>query len=407
MKKIVLAVWILTSGFLFSQWTHETNPGASFIFDVKVYENKLYAINDSVLFVKENSEWREIPILGFEAQSLNSVFAEGTTIVLGTSNNGAFLSRDAGQTWSHFKTGLSDNSLAITGFVTMNEYLYAGTMGGGVYRSPITQLTVWEPYNEGLSAGMSYNINSIYGEGGRLYISAGGNGYIFYRDMNSQNWMESYVADILPEITLFPEIISYGGMIYTAGSAGLYMSPDRGNTWQRVEGVSGSFDPVLLIAGDALIYSPLRLTSTASLYSVRGTTTPPQALFPLAQYAVGNGVYYSGRIYIPTAIGLYSREFQVTSVEPVVTPLGFSVLPVYPNPFNSSGMVVLKAAEAGEYKMEIIGLTGEVIHTSQFYLSEGTELRHRIEGGTLSSGTYFLRVKGKSGYGLSKFVVLK
>ncbi len=374
---------------------------------MKVFENILYALTDSVLYVKEGTEWRRISIHGFSPQPLFSVYAEGSRIILGTSNNGAFLSHDGGNSWSCFKTGLPDNALALTGFVKMDNYLYAATGGGGVYRAHFAQFTTWEPFNAGLSSGLSYNINSIYMEGERLYISSGGNGYIFYRDKEGQNWIPRFVADNLPDITVFPEIVSFGNLIFTAGSAGLYISPDRGDTWQRIDGLSGSFNPVLMSTGDGLVYSPVRLTSTASLYLVNGNATPPKELFSLPQYAVGNGVYYSGRMYIPTAIGLYSREFQLTSIEPVNQPAGFSVLPVYPNPFNSSGMTVIRAEEAGEYKLEIISLNGEVTKSERFYLSKGSEYRYRIQGGNLSSGTYFLRVRGEFGMNLQKIVLLK
>lgn len=406
LRKIILLVFIISSS-IFPQWMFEEGPGQTYIFDVQVYENKLYVVTDTVLFVKSDEIWKRISLNGHPAQSLYSVFVQNDIILLGTSNNGVFISRNAGETWSHFANGLPDNALTVSGFATLGDYLYISTVGGGVYRSTLSQLTAWTGYNEGMLSGLDFNINGIYAENGRIFISAGGNGYVYYRDHGADSWMPRFVASILPEITLFPEFVSVDGSLYVAGSAGLYKSPDRGETWVKVEGLNGSFNPLLIKAGGQVIYSPLKLTSTAMLYRIENGLTSPQPLFEAPVFADGNGVYYSGKIYQPTAAGLYSKMYDVTSGEPVVSPSQFQLSSVYPNPFNSTGTVNVSIELPGEYLFEVLLVTGQVLNSTTHF-SEGKQyFQYRIDGKNLSSGTYFLRVSGLQESLLQKFIILK
>lgn len=79
-----------------------------------------------------------------------------------------------------------------------------------------------------------------------------------------------------------------------------------------------------------------------------------------------------------------------------------TILQAIPNPFNTAIQVQF-FAEAGEYTLELTGVTGQVFHTQNYTLSHGNQ-RLDINAENIPAGYYFLRVIGANTQGVQAVV---
>jgi photosystem II stability/assembly factor-like uncharacterized protein len=66
--------------------------------------------------------------------------AAPTTIYAGTQGGGIFRSTDGGSTWTAFNTGLSNMNVTTLAISSTGTTLHAGTRGGGVFEFEIVDL---------------------------------------------------------------------------------------------------------------------------------------------------------------------------------------------------------------------------------------------------------------------------
>ncbi|MCX7878207.1 MAG: T9SS type A sorting domain-containing protein [Ignavibacteria bacterium] len=64
-----------------------------------------------------------------------------TSYVIAGTTNGVYISSDYGNSWSSFNNGFSGTP-TVTELYTDNTYLYAGTLGLGIYRRPLSTLKI-------------------------------------------------------------------------------------------------------------------------------------------------------------------------------------------------------------------------------------------------------------------------
>lgn len=77
--------------------------------------------------------WTASGMSGFTNYALHAM---DSLLFAGTSNGGVYLSTDTGATWTAFNNGLAN--LQVARLTSDGVYLYAGTLGGGLYRYGIT-----------------------------------------------------------------------------------------------------------------------------------------------------------------------------------------------------------------------------------------------------------------------------
>jgi len=97
----------------------------------------------------------------------------------------------------------------------------------------------------------------------------------------------------------------------------------------------------------------------------------------------------------------------VQDVSPV--PSTFAISNVYPNPFNPMTKVELSFAQAGEYKLRITSVTGELIGEKTLSVTQSGRIDYNIDFSeyTIPSGIYLFTVDGNSVRGVVKLVYLK
>jgi hypothetical protein len=82
------------------------------------------------------NNWTQV---GLTSQTIYALLAYDTLIFAGTANAGVFISYDYGNTWQTFNEGNPNGS--IVELMYDDTYLYAATLGGGVYRYDKNNIT--------------------------------------------------------------------------------------------------------------------------------------------------------------------------------------------------------------------------------------------------------------------------
>lgn len=77
--------------------------------------------------------------IGSEHVAINTFAVSGTNIFVGTNGRGIFLSTNNGASWRPVSTGSVWN-YEITALAVADTYVYAGIMGTGVWKRPISEM---------------------------------------------------------------------------------------------------------------------------------------------------------------------------------------------------------------------------------------------------------------------------
>lgn len=111
---------------------------------------------------------------------INAIAALGATLVVGSADQGVFLSTDNGVTWIQKNSGLTNTN--IFSLHVAGTTLYAGTNGGGVFKST-NNGDSWTAVNSGLS---NLTINTL--TSASIALVAGTNGGVFYSTNGGTSW---------------------------------------------------------------------------------------------------------------------------------------------------------------------------------------------------------------------------
>lgn len=389
-----------------SQWMKESVTD-SYMYHIEEFDGRLFAFGDSVIFRKSNGIWDSLIVHGHNVNAISALYVKGNDILVGTANDGIFHTTDAGFSWRRYSAGLSGAGLSIINFAERGDYIYAATSGAGVYATNKNFQSAWEPQNAGLSFITDYSINCIKNINGTLWISVGGNGYVFHRAEGAQVWTGMYITDILPEVTIFSRIESIGNYIYFAGKPGLYYSSDNGLSWHKTNGINSSFYPVLKKINNMLFYSALSANGGGTVYNIIPGTNAAESLFISATYSTGAVELYENKIYMTAINGLYSRDFVTTDIIDGVNLNSFSISNFYPNPFNGSGFFSINIPVSGRVSIDVYDVAGKLVLQDVNYAEAGEQKQIQFNSGTLSSGTYFLRVRSGDKFAVQKIVLMK
>ena len=137
---------VFRSGNAGSSWTDVTSnlpsfhSGTWYVYAVLVHPtnaNKVFVGTTSGVFVTTDGG------TSWSASGLNSSTRAlaydqtGDVLYAGTQSNGVYAGANGGTSWSAMNSGLGDLNCLCLGLDRVNGYLFVGTDGGGVYRTPV------------------------------------------------------------------------------------------------------------------------------------------------------------------------------------------------------------------------------------------------------------------------------
>jgi hypothetical protein len=130
---------------------------------------------------------------------------------------------------------------------------------------------------------------------------------------------------------------------------------------------------------------------------------PGFALWP-SQGALRNDIGYTGGPYAGTLEHLVAVRPPVTD-RPTTLPQGFTLHPVYPNPFNPSTTVSYSLARPMQVELSAYNLLGQQVRTLAFGMQDAGEHSVPFTAGELASGVYMVELKA-GGHSLTQKVLL-
>lgn len=394
--KYIFTILLLATITINAQW----NPVDDIPRDVPVpgmYYDGTTAIAcaDSLIYISydHGSSWIQSSNIG-EADYIYTAAVYNGRIFVGTQINGVYESQDGGKTWIVRNDGFTGlGSETISKLELRGDYLYAGTMGAGVFVLDLKNSTTWQQYNNGLYFNYSYSVFSLKNINGRLFTGAGISAFYYVNDSNSSGWNE-YRLDNFNSM-VFYDFASGGSDIYSVGSLGLFTSRDGGKTFSFVNhNIGGVLNAGMSMHGSDIYLSFMKDLSTYwfkssdSGYSLVMLEYQPYT-FVLSTIVIGNKLY-AGRVD-----GLWYRDLTTTPVEDEVVPVNFQLSQNYPNPFNPETVISYKLPESGNVQLKVYDVLGtEVANLIDEYQHSGT-YNIKFESGKygLASGVYFYRLQ--------------
>jgi ligand-binding sensor domain-containing protein len=210
-------------------------------------------------------------------------------IFAGTYGGGIFRSVDNGENWVEVNNGLTNAGLYVWSFVINSDgHIFAGTGGGppggsSVFRSTDNGANWSELLGSPFSRALAIDSSGHIFAGGDYYP-----GHVFRSTNNGRSWSPVMTSGLNEAVLSLA--VNRAGVIFAAG-AGVFYSPDQGDTWTRVN--SGSTNGALSLAIDAAGY--LLAGGSGVFRSAQSTTStaPPTAPALALPTDGANNVYTS------------------------------------------------------------------------------------------------------------------
>jgi hypothetical protein len=155
--------------------------------------------------------------IGCFAVMNNSIFA-------GTEGSGVFLSMNNGDSWNAANIGLTN--LRVRALCVSGDHVFAGTWGGGVFHS-VNNGASWTAVNTGLT---DLSVATLYTDGTNLLAGTWGGG-VFLSTNQGTNW--TAVNSGITE-THIRSLYIYGSNFFAGSIDGLYRSINGGASWSEI-----------------------------------------------------------------------------------------------------------------------------------------------------------------------------
>jgi photosystem II stability/assembly factor-like uncharacterized protein len=293
------------------------------------------------------------------------------------------------------------------------------------------------------------SIKSVYSNGRarmiahRGYVGDNGPDTLYLSDDLGMTWQPSLIAPGLP----VKDYVTSGSDVYVATQTVMH-SGDDGLTWQPL---GDQYANQLILAGGRILarYSHNLYTWQDTSWVLRSVcpgleivAVNAQPLLLVATYPSKDTVFvsadtgltwearhydpptserveglshlvydpYRERIWASTAVGtVYLNVSDLAAGEQPKQfhPSDFSLLSIYPNPFNSEARINYDLEMRGQVRLDLFNLEGRVVRTLADGIQEGGRHEIRFSGEGLASGIYFVRLATPLRTRTEKIVLLK
>ncbi len=302
-------------------------------------------------------EWERLPQapLGILALAVSPGFREDRTILAGT-NAGIFLSRDAGETWLSAHLPLSSSTILCLCFspnYTQDGLIFAGTLEDGVFASDDRGVS-WSNKSFGLLDPAVFSLAASPGFARDETLFAGTDGALYYSYNGGRAWRAlPFPAQALPVVSLAvsPDFPSDQTLYAGSEGDGLYRSPDRGQTWQKLGLPAVNINALLAARGGSLLAA-----TEAGLFASpdRGETWELAVALPNALSLAGTeGFALAGWVEAGAWLAVGGRSWQ-----PVVhlAARSFTLLQLSPG-FTADGLAWMAGSQEGLWRSQDGGQT--------------------------------------------------
>ena len=394
MKDIIslLYITILFSTQLFAQWNKVEEITSPFVYSALFDGDNIYVGGDSLYISRDRGLTWQASVPTGQTIELTAISKFGDIIYLGTYGSGVYISSNNGDSWLPFNSGLGSYAEFAKKFVSSGDTIIYATDGGGVYIL-IPGSNSWQQYNENLPSNIAWTTNDIVVTNTNIILSSGSSGFYHIRPKGSPEWIEKRMQT--PQgIFMTPNtFLSTGDIVFSGHRFGIYKSLDEGNTFDSV-GISAMDMAVVSFAMDGnRIYAGYTRSSGNDFFvwysddfGDSWNIFDHQFQFLLHLYI------YDNKIWAGTNDGLWYKELETTSLEPIEQPNNFNLSQNYPNPFNPSTKISWQSPITGHQSLKVYDVLGNVITTLVDEERPAGKYDTSFNASGLASGIYFYRI---------------
>jgi hypothetical protein len=289
---------------------------------------------------------------------------------------GVHRSTDEGSTWVELTAGLPVRP-DIRAYTFNGNFLFTASYGQ-VFRSSDYGEN-WELIMNGLPS--NPQVSRLNSNGTSVFMGSRG-GYGIYRSVdNGLSW--EAVNNGLPAniaIGAFGTITGYFFVGTTDGASpypsGIYMSSDNGDNWIEInEGLPQSTNVRSITIKDTLIFLGTRFEG---------------------------GQQFGGIWYRPLSELITDVQGEVSEL-----PKEYKLEQNYPNPFNPITTISFSIPQSQDVELKVFDLLGNEVATLINEYKQAGEHKVEFDGGKLTSGIYFYRLKAGGFIQTKKLILLK
>jgi ligand-binding sensor domain-containing protein len=371
---------------------------------------------------------------------VSSLASDGTNIFSGTEYVLVDYSTDRGQSWQTASTRLYNGEEFTIGSIAINgNYIYVGTMGGGIRRST-SDGTGWTSGNNGLTTD---NITALAVSGTNVFAGTDTRG-VFIAGYSGDNWVPVEPDTLQDSYPLVSGLVVSGPDLFSATHKGVFRLYNAGATWKQTG--AGLKDTVVTAIGTDAGYlyagthygNLLRSSDNGANWTLAASGLSDSSIVALAFdkgriYAAteGDGVFRSldrGATWTAVNLGLASRQVhavavnglnlfaatdrgmwrralsQLSDIGTVDTADAASRTPeadlptegaiaLYPNPLSSRGTLHYRLAGRSPAELTITDALGRAVAPPiEIPAEEEGEHQVEISVADLAPGLYFCRL---------------
>jgi len=340
--KIIITFFsiVLAAQISLAQWNRIERIPSTIIFSVHFNGNNIFVGADSLYISRDRGQTWQANLIAGQQLDITTFIQADEKIFAGTYGQGVFLSTDDGHSWLPFNSGLSGFALYAKTFVISGDTIYYGTDGGGVYFLKLLT-TVWQSYNQNLPSNYAWTINDLTVTNANILASAGASGFYYLRQKGAPEWTELRIQTPQGTYTTPNVFLSSGDTVFSGSGAGIYRSTDNGYNWDSVGISSLPLNVVSFAKQGSRIFTGY--TRPGDFYIWFSDDNGNNWNFMEHEFHFMNHLYtYDDKIWIAADDGLWYKQFNTSSVDPLNGEMSFTLEQNYPNPFNPNTKIRFK-----------------------------------------------------------------
>ena len=412
---ILLSLILCTQSY--AQWQKLNLPDSVKVNSLAVIDSNIFAGTDGegiYLSTDNGKNWESINY-GLQSKVIHKVFIDGITIFAGT-HSGAYISTDNGFNWNAINSGLS--GLGVWSFAESNNIFgdsvyFAGTWNG-IYSSTDRGKN-WK------STGLSYTtmpVHSIIVKENFIFAATLGGG-VFKSQDNGFTWSDISIVDtnyfgITALVPVYSLASNDTNIVAGAGPGYIFYTSLHNTGFDTVSSRPQRTEPILcfavhngkLFAGNT--NGNIFLSNIDG--SIWGLISPSLKNQPVYSLVLNNSYIFAG-----TENGVWRLRYPetTTNIENLKEATTEFVLEQnYPNPFNPVTTIKYSIlnAETNNYslvKLEIYNLLGKKVTTLVNEQQEPGNYEVKFNGSNLASGVYIYRLQAGDFVSTKKLMLLK
>ena len=423
---IIIHLLFLLYGQGFAQWQKTNLPSSSKVNTLAICDSSIYAgtEGDGIFVSTDNGEnWVSINN-GLQNKVVHSIFVNGKTIFAGT-EGGASYSTNNGLNWSTINSGLAGKgvwSFAINNFMPGNSIIFAGTWSG-IYTST-NNGTSW---NRSLS-NTNMPVHSIVVNNNYIFAATMGGG-VFKSSGNGFGWQDFSII-ILDEyfqtpVAIIPvySLAAIGSYIFASagdGTGSFYRAAFTDTLFNPAGSTSSRNKPNLCFANrDAVLFTG---NLNGEIFFTDNYGTHWNHIFPsLTNEIIYSLVLNNLFIFAGTENGIWRLPYPdpATKIDNFKSvPTGFSLEQNYPNPFNPSTIIKYsvpfypsplqgEGPRVRSVTLKVYDLLGREIATLVNEEKSPGNYIVKFNGNNFSSGLYFYTLRAGEFIQTKKMLLIK